>query len=732
MPIKLTLHKVIIAILVLIMMLTIVGSKNICDFIVLTLLLCVLIKNQGLYLSILDGIVLTLWAYDGISLLWSISPFQPISHFQVFSLSVIYYFLLRSGFREINNLKKLLLLYCTLFSVLGIIALVAFILFQDSLKYVEWYQLYNFRYLYQPFGILLNVWGTLLVGCASIVLMTKTLCYKKRLSWILLTFTSVILSIAALVTFSRGVYLAWCILLFGEISIIVIGLWKKNKKIQTKVWSLSITIAIVFCFVVTYKGDVSTTLKFNQTLSQQKSTSGRIQSSKAAIASFKNEIWQGVGSGNYSLAIDTIRYQADSVGFTSFAPNSLVQIGVEKGIIGLILWSVLGGLLSLLIFRNRHQLATLAALIGFLSIGVKEMTFAVFFESQAMQLLFFTLLASCQNICLSKSVSIISSLQSRYTVIATICLGCTLLVFTVRSQTKDKHFNEQFIDFFDKQQYDKAQQSIVKTRETTPFLINRTVLNWTYFLQTQDSSYLERAKRHLQKARQLSPQDIQLQVYESVINWAEQDSVKAIVNIRTLVERFPEKSLYRLMLSFYLYKSGEIPVALPHMIKAIELNPNILDTPIWSNLQKYDRPFSDKLVNQLQLRAKEIIVKKGPSDPIALAKCGKVLLAIGDTISAQNILRQAVHTMPHLTRPWYYLGLIETKNSNEQQGLLYLKRYITLEKDGYLSPEQVDTQSLDLLTINKPTTSIQDIFPEYNSKFLRWYRTHTRPFVLFQ
>lgn len=184
------------------------------------------------------------------------------------------------------------------------------------------------------------------------------------------------------------------------------------------------------------------------------------------------------------------------------------------------------------------------------------------------------------------------------------------------------------------------------------------------------------------------------------------------------------------MMSFYLYKLGDIPAALPHMTKAIELNPNILDTPIWSNLQKYDRPFSDKLVNNLRLRTKEIIVKKGPSDPIALAKCGKVLLAIGDTVSAQNLLRQAVHIMPHLTRPWYYLGLIETKNSYEQ-GLLYLKRYITLEKDGYLTPEQVDAQSLNLLTLNKPTTNIQDIFPEYNSKFLRWYGTYTCPFILF-
>lgn len=730
MPIKLTLHEVITAILGLIMMLAIVESKNICECIVLTLLLCVLIKKQGLYLSILDGIVLILWAYDGISLLWSISPIQPISHFQVFSLSVIYYFLLRSGFREIKNLKKLLLLYCTLFSVLGIIALVAFILFQDSLKYVEWHQLYNFKYLYQPFGILLNVWGTLVIGCASIVLITKTLCYKKRLSWMLLTFTSVILSAAALVTFSRGVYLAWLILLFGEISIIAIGLWKKTKEIQTKAWSLTITIVIVLCLVITYKGDVSTTLKFDQTLSQQKSTSGRIQSSKAAIVSFKNKFWQGVGNGNYSLAVDTIRYQADSVGFTSFAPNSLVQMGVEKGIIGLILWSILGGQLSLMIFRNRHQPVTLAVLIVFLSIGVKEMTFAVFFESQAMQLLFFTLLASYQNICPPKSVGIVSSLQCKYAVIATICLGCTVLVFSIMSQTKDKYFNEQFIDFFDKQQYDEAQQSIVKTRETAPFLINRTVLNWNYFLQTQDSSYLERAKRHLQKARQLSPQDIQLQVYESAINWAEQDTVEAIANIRTLLERFPEKSLYRLMMSFYLYKLGDIPAALPHMTKAIELNPNILDTPIWSNLQKYDRPFSDKLVNNLRLRTKEIIVKKGPSDPIALAKCGKVLLAIGDTVSAQNLLRQAVHTMPHLTRPWYYLGLIETKNSYEQ-GLLYLKRYITLEKDGYLTPEQVDAQSLNLLTLNKPTTNIQDIVPEYNSKFLRWYGTYTCPFILF-
>ena len=88
--------------------------------------------------------------------------------------------------------------------------------------------------------------------------------------------------------------------------------------------------------------------------------------------------------------------------------------------------------------------------------------------------------------------------------------------------------------------------------------------------------------------------------------------------------------------------------------------------------------------------------------------------------------------MPHLTRSWYYLGLIETKNSNAQQGLLYLKRYITLEKDGYLPPEQVDARSLNLLTLNKPITNIQDIFPEYNSKFLRWYGTYTCPFMLFQ
>jgi len=76
--------------------------------------------------------------------------------------------------------------------------------------------------------------------------------------------------------------------------------------------------------------DCNKTLSLNSTISQQRSIEARVDSSQKAIQLLKtNKL--GYGAGTYSL-VNSERFEDSDIPFTSFAPNCIAQLFVEKGV----------------------------------------------------------------------------------------------------------------------------------------------------------------------------------------------------------------------------------------------------------------------------------------------------------------------------------------------------------------------------------------------------------------
>ena len=113
-------------------------------------------------------------------------------------------------------------------------------------------------------------------------------------------------------------------------------------------------IAILLTVILLPK-EFHTTLKINQTVSQQRSTKSRINSSEAAWSTFQKHPLLGYGNNNYTYAVDPLIGQDSTKPFTSIAPSLPVQLLVEKGIAGTLLYLLMGVIIVRILWQHRKD-----------------------------------------------------------------------------------------------------------------------------------------------------------------------------------------------------------------------------------------------------------------------------------------------------------------------------------------------------------------------------------------
>ena len=203
-------------------------------------------------------------------------------------------------------------------------------------------------------------------------------------------------------------------------------------------------------------------------------------------------------------------FENDDVTFTSFASSSVVQLGVEKGMIGLLIWGgILISFFILFIKEKRKDFYSYAILISLIAIGIRELFFATFFEYLGQAIIVFTLLAIYQN---------------RYTEIPTIKLNfskrsnlagifillillCVFITYLKNKQDTDTGLNRKYLECIQTNQLDSAEYYINRSSGNQPNLINKSMLKWLQYKTDEDTASLYIAKACLQKAIDQNPND---------------------------------------------------------------------------------------------------------------------------------------------------------------------------------------------------------------------------------
>lgn len=275
-------------------------------------------------------------------------------------------FLVYSLQREITKYKGITHLQQLIFVVICIIALcisfLSFYIFAKEASNAGFEKISDFRHLFRPFGYNTNVWNTVLFLMLGLVACMLT----NRITRSVISFF-ILLSIV--LSFSRSAYIVTIVYVILNLSIV------KHRKYNIE---LTVAIAAALCIgMIFFSEEVITTIGMFDTESQRRSVEGRLTALGELWSVCKEHLLLGYGAGNFTLALDSFYGQDFTRTYTSYAPNILMKIMVERGLFGLVAFVGIIVLTSIQCWKNRHDYITSIAGITLLVTILKEMSLSV-------------------------------------------------------------------------------------------------------------------------------------------------------------------------------------------------------------------------------------------------------------------------------------------------------------------------------------------------------------------
>lgn len=679
-----------------------------------------IIKSDILKVTVFDVLILLLFIYEIILYFISISRDVSLLYLQNSFFVTLYYFSLRTYVDRKRKITFLLNAFSVYFFFLSVISLFSFFLFVEKMDLLGFQNPLEFKNLYAPLGQMSNVWATYLLCFSGFILLTFSqtkygLCEKYVLGIILS-----LLFLGIIHTFSRGAYVCLFLFLFF-ICVYIFRL--KISLLKRTLCLLFIGLAVLTTFGL-QKGALDT-LRMNVTQSQKRSSEARVNSLKVAINIFRESPVLGVGSGNYSLAANKFFYENDNNTYVKWSANSGIQLIVEKGIIGFVLWLlVFVLLLNLLIHIRVTKLPASIIIITLIILVIKELTFSSYFEHIGLQLLVFTLFAIFQNGFCSKKYKLNNYPRRKFILISTYTLIYCWLLSVIISYLKNEENTRKFVIAMHDNNMKESQKYINKATGNAACLINKCLFEWTLYEQTLNKMHLQYAKYHLQKAIDQKKNDYLLQHNMANILQYEGRNDSALIILSKLVNDFPQNTLYQISLGKLLYKNGNADLALIHFEKAIRISPTVLDAPFWINFERSDSINATIIKDRL----KKNMIKT--EDPILISKYGKICLNLKDTIGAEKYLNKAITLLPNLSRPWYYLGMIAHYRGDSVKALRYISISEELSRIDYFTASYLSkhyfsqNDSLKGKDYQDRALSYLEILnSERNRKYQMWYNS---------
>jgi len=689
--------------------------------IVLSLLLALLYRKPTVRFTALDIVVVAWWLFGAVSLMTSINNIAVFASLQKTTLVATYYFVIRGLFAKQARAELLLYLYSWMMLFASLIAMVSFYLFSQKMSMAGFDNMYDFRNLYQPWGFSCNAWGTFSLGflCVMALACYRNRRHKKRLAIMLPMFIPVLLGIVR--SFSRGIYISFGFLaLVFVVSVVAAKAWSIKKKVIV----LAVSVLTLACMVVPYKNDVMRTMRMTETLSQQRSFESRLDAIDIAGEIFSEYPVFGVGSGNYPLAANNIAYENDNVNYSRFAAGLMAQLPAEKGIIGIvILLGFVGAVVWMLVKDKKHDWESLIAISSVAALFMRELTFPTLSDYYGAQIMLATIVALYQNRVVSSHRCVVWTKTLKWVPLA---VATVMLPFTIISSS-DASKNHNAVQLALRGELEKAENTLSSSIiKRAPYFINMAMVNWQLFKATDNISYLDKAKNHLEKAIDKNPLDMQLVCYMAVFTDAGGDHVSAVEMLRELIDKYPENSVYRFILFRILYDKEHLfnDENIEHLVKAIRLAPRLMDTPLMRDIKRDEEVF-------FRIKSGLLDTSTMREDPVEYARKGKILLVLGDTVASHRYLNRALDMLPNISLPWCYLGVIACERGDTAVGRQYLMKSYTLNQYEPLTIAAMNkyldaNEDMSRYAVSDPYSFL---YNRYAVKFNDWYLSRQISFI---
>ncbi len=600
----------------------------------------------------------------------------------LFSLvcNVLVYYTLRFFLRKERQIQLFINVLAGFAALLSVLTVLSFLLFKFNIEYEGFTDLVSFKAKFQPLGVLLNDWSTILLLSSVFTLVALEWAHvKSAWFWILIVGCG-LLTMALLVSFSRGIYIS---VLFGFIVFIAIAIVFITKKLKKLLLIAASSVGLVLLAVLPAINGVKTTAGFSVTTSQVRSTESRINIAETAFELFKERPITGVGAGNFSLyANPRLALREDSF-YTGKATNSYLQLLVEKGIVGFILWGVFVGLLLLATLRlvkteKKESFAFLIVFSVLIAILFRELTFSTFFSKPQMQILFFVLAAWIANRNIERTVfyPTRNKLLLAYILLFLIVLSGFQFLYSLSCRN-----NNLFLKKFQEEDLVWAEVALDRALKTDPnspaLLANKGILQ--YYIQQndglKDSSLWVDALYFYKRAVNGSPNDPYFHHNLAYLHYKNRELTIADEHFKRACELSENTALFHVSRGIFLEENGKTNEAWNEYHKAIRFSPEILDSELGRKLEAESNDRFYQMVNDIA----DSLTNKVEIDnsPILKGRLAKVLLHKGDTLQAAKLLEQVSVQLPNLDRIWYQLGIIKLAQNDPQ--------HFCITSNGYLA-----------------------------------------------
>ncbi|MEL7120262.1 MAG: O-antigen ligase family protein [Bacteroidota bacterium] len=639
-----------------------------------------------------------LFLYECLNFTLSIYPSNSLDYLVKITFYVAFYYCLRICFQNDFTRKWFLLIIGAFFTFIVISGLFSYMIGISKINLNGWEDAAQIKNMLSAFGYLNNEFAT--IGIATLVF--PLFCYQlvPPKKWLRLScwLGFILVQAAILLTFSRGAYLS---LAFFWLVLTSFTIFLQHTPYKRLFSFVGLSLATISVFALLFMTPILSTLSFNSSISQQRSTSGRMSIIQKGLCQAEENLWLGVGGNNYPIINDNCKEGALTAAYTRFTNNTYLQLFIEKGIIGLCFY--LAFLLSIVFHfirgitqvESSHDKAMYAvAFSGFLALGARELFFSTLFYSPPVLVLFAilsTLLvfpAKKETIKFERFFILKIGLLSA---VSTFLLYKHVQYSSIISRIEQNRFNPPVSTDIAPYFHAKA----LKNGQTDASI--EELIKGTVPLATEK---MRQAKADLEKALALNPFDAGYYFNISWINyWLKEEQELVLGAMEECLKLDGGITAYQVGAGLMKLSMEDTMAANSHFQLALNLSPQLVDSEFWLWLKKSQVEITTQMiVNAIKKFRAEL---QTGYDPIIASKLAKLLLYQSKIAESKLLLEEVIEKLPNLNRPYYNLVIIAGYEGSNRQASRLLNQSIFLDQNDYLAPllkanlldTQIKTQS---------------------------------------
>ena len=612
-------------------------------------------------------------------------------------------------FREVLKVLKSRFLLAALFfgfcTVLLVANVISFFSFKTELFAAGFSEISNFKGYYWPLksiknGTLSNLWSSALL---IFIPFNLIFLFKAKNRWLKLFVLGVLLIniFCLVVSFSRGVYLSllFFILVINVTSFRIFGL--KRLMLYNVVAFILVTSA---AFLV--KEPFMTTVSLNKTMSQQRSTEGRIDLWKNALGYVDDRPVFGYVQKNFRLAKENNPVFAEDVVFVNRTNNTYLQFMIERGSLGLVVYLVFFGLITFLVFKNvrskartkEEKIEIVLLFSGMLAFLFRELTFSSLFDSEIIYFLAFYLVFNLIPFDIEIKLFSLNTKQGRMVSgIGILFISALIAMYALRgsmvyynNKAVEKYYandSESSLAFINKAL--NVSPSDVELQKNKTIFLGKLCMNFTVSANNKsflvfdqvDSAALSHSLTYLELILEKSPDNDEIHHNIGWVYFAMNLKEETARYFKRTVAINPYVGRFHVSLALYNLFYGNPEEAVENVGNALKYSPDLLESVFYEEFAKKYPQLASKSKQLAIVHLREQLA--AGNSPIIKARLAKLLFHEHPPES-YNLFCEVTTELPNLFRPWAYLGQLQAAKQLNSEASTSLRKALYLERSDYL------------------------------------------------